>query len=200
MKGFVLKPHEAQALAAGKPVVIWRACKPQPVSTPDGEVTFFDKRGSYPISDAPPPFPVGVPLFGKETWRGVERGDFHNLIKYKADGAEVMYPPGQQRYWQVGDMSRWRSPSHLPEWASRITLTLSDVKVRRPCDVTEEEAKAIVEFHDGPMNFCYRNSANSKVAYKTARDAFQRGFEVQYGERLALYHFTALATPQPKDS
>src|SRR5688572_7470478 len=73
MKGFILKQHEASTLAAGKPVVIWRVCKPQPDDhLVRNEVLWRHpkKLGPYSgdIEKSPAPFPVGVPLFGKETW------------------------------------------------------------------------------------------------------------------------------------
>lgn len=37
---------------------------------------------------------------------------------------------------------RWRSPIHMPRWASRLTLTVTDVRVQRVQDISEEDARA----------------------------------------------------------
>jgi hypothetical protein len=36
----------------------------------------------------------------------------------------------------------WRSPIHMPRWASRLTLTVTEVRVQRLQQISEDEAKA----------------------------------------------------------
>jgi hypothetical protein len=36
----------------------------------------------------------------------------------------------------------WRSPIHMPRQASRITLVVTDIRVQRLHDITEDDAKA----------------------------------------------------------
>lgn len=201
MKGFILKPHEAQALAAGKPVVIWRACKVQPVmhrwEHESANPPFHDAMGFVGKEICAPgylaigvdramesagylriPFPVGVPLFGKETW---------------CEGEGPIFRAEWDRFYEPNELrGMWKPSTTMPERIARVCLTLSDVKVRRPCDVTEEEAKA--------MGF---NSRSTGKCLLTIIQSFCEQWSLAYGDTAIAwnsYHFTALATPQPKEA
>ena len=41
-----------------------------------------------------------------------------------------------------GDEVRWRSPIHMPRWASRLTLNVTDVRVQRLQGISEDDAIA----------------------------------------------------------
>jgi len=73
--------------------------------------------------------PYGQPgdrLWVRETWW---RPDGRSKrIVYRADYAN----PG----------TGWRSPIHMPRWASRITLEITGIRVQRVQEISEEDAKA----------------------------------------------------------
>lgn len=87
----------------------------------------------------------GSRLWVREAWGVVEsrfapRGC---TIRYRADDAtgEVAGESGLK--YAGKDMSfRWRPSIHMPRWASRITLEITDVRVQRLQDISEEDAIA----------------------------------------------------------
>lgn len=163
-RSIILKPHEAAALARGETITIWRAVKPQPkfcgAEGEQGDINQWgwmtDEDPSFlPVSKCNP-FPLNVPLLGKETWTGEsdpatskpiwdEDGNAYKVL-YAADGEEVWCDDGDgfTEYNRDGSpKSPWRSSAQMPAWAVRTLVTLSDVRVRKPSDVTREDAKSM---------------------------------------------------------
>lgn len=84
-----------------------------------------------------PQWQIGDALWVRETWgvgweEHLARKD-PKLIAYRADG-ELTAP---NREYQ-----RWRPGIHLPRWASRITLDISEVRVQRVQDISAEDVIA----------------------------------------------------------
>lgn len=84
--------------------------------------------------------PHGQPgdrLWVRETW-GVlypqHKGDADEPVFYRADYTQ------DEMDGQV--MPRWRPSIFMPRWASRITLDLTEVRVERLQDISEEDARA----------------------------------------------------------
>lgn len=185
-RSIILKPHEALALSRGETITIWRACKPQP------QLVLDNAKWS------PTPYPLDVPLLGKETWceASPEHRDHENVPQafYKAqsteEGEEI-----RQEYIRLGHDYRWKSPSHQPEWAVRTRVTLSDVRVRKPCDVTEEEAKAM-----GVCKYPWMATGLDPEKMRLVTDPdhcrriFQERFLTLHGD-INLYHWSYTATP-----
>ncbi|WP_437440739.1 hypothetical protein [Raoultella terrigena] len=104
--------------------------------------------------------------------------------------------PGNYGLWSIPDDAdwkphtkdyqyegAWRPSIHMPRWASRILLEITDVRVERLNDISEEEA--ITEgappagglLPDYPGTFL-----TPKGDFATAKVAFQRLWESIYGE------------------
>lgn len=96
--------------------------------------------------------PYGQPgdrLWVRETFAAAIYSDGMRFVEYKADRSLSDFdgyddPAG----------GRWRPSIHMPRWASRITLEITDVRVERLQDISEADAEAEgVDFlrhvHDG---------------------------------------------------
>lgn len=82
-----------------------------------------------------PPYKPGDILYVRETWCGLpvnEAGHMrgHTIYYYKADGE--LRPKG----WR----GTWHPSIHMPKEAARIWLKVTDVRVERLRDITEDEA------------------------------------------------------------
>jgi len=132
--------------------------------------------------------PYGAPgdrLWVKETWCagawfnpltptqiGLDSGYTRERValKYLADDA-------RRGPWREHDVEgKTRAPIHMPRWASRITLQVTDVRVQRVQTITDDDARAEGvergEYQGQPMH--WRNYlADSPVDWcRTPRESF----------------------------
>lgn len=143
------------AILNGRKTQTRRPVKPQPRRKP---VPCPYKRSGWGMEGLPNEFgvkgcsceevcnPYGQPgdrLWVRETWAvaaGLDSTPPRNFrawpVKFKADNKVVRFGFGNAEF------GKWRPSIHMPRWASRIILEITDVRVERLQDITDDDAVA----------------------------------------------------------
>lgn len=173
-----------RAILDGRKSMTRRVIKPQPAMELDGEI-LPDGTGGYGWGPVLPPWPKWPYQIGDRLWVREK----HKL--WLPEGGpewSCLYADGKSRdrlaTWDEGDQylspedvglhvlpKHWRPSIHMPRWASRITLEVTNVRVERlqeitANDVIEEGINPIARMGGIPM------CKNKKGQYCTAREAF----------------------------
>lgn len=102
-----------------------------------------------------PRYRVGDRLYVREAWRAQKAFDHLSPVEigaeFEAEHGEPWCPTyyeADQRcddssidMWQQSTPGRLRAGMHMPKWASRITLIVTDVRVQRLQDISTQDAK-----------------------------------------------------------
>lgn len=132
------QPHEdCGAIEVGRyhPTVVDRHGDEQPGAEIFGAYSLDGDWGAKCPYGAP-----GDRLWVREAWIEYDKTGYvvdptQGRFVYRADCA-----PGT--FASDGIWWKWKSSIHMPRWASRLTLTLTDVRVERVQDISEAEAEA----------------------------------------------------------
>jgi hypothetical protein len=185
-RGILFSAPMVRALLAGTKTQTRRIVKPQPslhhylqpmwgTSPPPNPVEFGEK---WLWREAGPDYPddasdnrhcpYGVPgdrLWVRETWAAQHDFDSFKPSEINWD-ARWHYLATEERGGLL-----WRTPIHMPRWASRITLEVTGVRVERVQDISEEDAKA-EGVTLGELVDVLANGEPSKAVYFDARTAY----------------------------
>ena len=150
----LFKPEMVRAILAGRKTQTRRALKPQPgpgqyaamYSTAHVDWQVRNKYGIV-LSNEKLRFAAGDTLWVRETWRPLDGYSIWDLrVRYAADNTEVHFQDGDV---DVGDWrfpkaakTGWVTPLHMPRWASRLTLSVTDVRVERLQDISNDDVEA----------------------------------------------------------
>ncbi|MGS1095822.1 hypothetical protein ACVCNR_14690 [Aquamicrobium terrae] len=110
------------------------ACDEPPAIAYGGRIIAYDdgeREYRWPNTKA-----VGDRLYVRETLQAASNDQGKRWLAYAADGKDV---------WLLTEWTKPRSsvPSiHMPRWASRITLIVTDVRVQRLQEISEADARA----------------------------------------------------------
>lgn len=130
----------------------------------------------------PVPFHPSQRLWVREAWRIPDMDDMHSAREMAAMCAEVGYsrPWCATRYeadgarvnWDsdYGDPGRLRQAIHLPRWASRLTLLVTDVRVERLQAISRSDCYAEGCFRPDPAKML----GSDVTARGNARNEFRK--------------------------
>lgn len=195
-RGILFTPENYGKCESGVKIQTRRIMKPQPV----GDVEWFGCHRSSnlkqdgqwaPMKGDPKDMdcwesadglqircPYGLPgdrLYVKE---GLMKDGYY--VRYRrGDRQRVILSCGENPKWQW--KKDYLSPLHMPKWAARLWLELTDVRVERVQDITEEDALAEgVQALPGGMFVGY-NRKGEAIGGTTAQGAFMMLWESIHG-------------------
>jgi hypothetical protein len=120
-------------------------------------------------------YQVGEILWVQETWKvvSIDNMRYQMEIAYK-DGEirQVQFTPGRWHMFRKFKFKNgWQSPYFMPREAARIFLRVTNVRVERLQDISEEDARAegCITFHDKTGDGKFEDVLEFDL---TARDAF----------------------------
>lgn len=91
---------------------------------------------------------LGVPgnlLWVREAWQvttGREEDDLGACVRYRDGAIRACWMPPEKRLPLGLGWTKWRPSIHMPRWACRLLLEITDVRVERLHSITEEDAHA----------------------------------------------------------
>lgn len=168
-----------QAILDGRKTQTRRIIKPQPrecgfgthaiikpyCTGTDWPLAYYERRGACWNSSKPLKSPCreGDRLWVRETWY-CDHGLFPDapieemveMLEYRATHKCANWEAGCPCKDESGRGS-WRPSILMPRWASRITLEVTDVRVERLQDISEDDAKAegVEPFLNDPEGDCW---------------------------------------------
>jgi len=166
-----------RAILDGRKTVTRRACKPQPSANAHTTSAEGSPMGAWWETgkhlNRCPFGQIGDRLYVRETcfindFRETavpkeERADCE--IHYRADGVPDF--EGEE------ELIRWRPSIHMPRWASRILLEITDVRVERLQDISEDQA-----IDEG---LSWEGEINGKTFYTHAPKTYPPDSHQQFG-------------------
>lgn len=162
-----------RAILEGRKVQTRRPIKPQPKKISGG--WFWDSKKywfSFTEEEAPMiqdkvDCPYGQPgdrLWVRETFRG---DPYTQKVEYKSDSSTSA----------VQSTLRWRPSIHMPRWASRILLEITNVRVERIKEIDEEGAGNEGRY---PCLFCIEGDTSHGHSKESARSEFEKSWKHIY--------------------
>lgn len=163
----IFSAEMVRAILKGDKTQTRRKMKPQPSTVDDAGRWYRMKSGGESLMTSAFRCPYGAPgdaLWVREAWRAPP----------EYDGIPPSHIPPSVAVQYIGDAgapwaSRSRHARFMPRWASRITLRITDVRVERLQDISEDDAHAegfkARPFH-GPWWQGYRDMGDGQMLHQ----------------------------------
>lgn len=143
-----------RALLDGRKHQTRRIIKPQP-DLATNQWTSEEVNAAWQDGFIPVPCPYGKPgdlLWVRESWRPQNDAEIYYCVEYRADNSRIKPEIKDENMGfrfecqcdaaERGENNPWKPSIHMPRWASRLTLEITDVRVQRLQDISEEDAGA----------------------------------------------------------
>lgn len=149
----IFRGEMVRAILAGRKTQTRRIVRPQPAANL-GELPGPAWNSGF-VDVACPHGRPGDRLWVRETWAKCDQmigfrtteSDEGEDVAFAADKTALMWCMDGRRVaadtysWNWGKL-RWRPSIHMPRWASRLTLEITDVRVERLQEISEKDAQA----------------------------------------------------------
>lgn len=180
-RGMIFNSEMVRAILDGRKTQTRRIMKEQPVLNGN----FYEVFGSawskgmtsipavpgHSLSTRCPFGAVGDRIWVRETWARYNIDQNSHDIAYRATTPEDWPEEG-----------RWRPSIHMPRWASRILLEITDVRVERLNAISEEDARAEGIIDGGCLNCGEPEPCGCANPEPDATDAFAYLWQSIYGQ------------------
>lgn len=165
IKPILFNTEMVRAILGGRKTCTRRTLKHPFIVHPNGYIT--KPRGNENLCPYDPPYQPGDILYARETWTE-ECGKYYYRADYDSDYLDPCetlsggYPescrnhPGCDGCMATSTRIHWHPSIHMPKEAARIWLKVTDVRVERLQEITEEQA--CMEGTDPWDEVCYENN------------------------------------------
>ena len=133
-----------RAAIAGEKTQTRRILKPQPDFIGKAGEPFWKPDPGRCVEIRCPFGSRGDRLWVRETWGCKECREYDpsGVFSMPTGECEIVYRAGGENGYGTPTDDRWRPSIHMPRWASRLTLEITDVRHERLQEITEADAKA----------------------------------------------------------
>lgn len=180
-----------RALLDGRKTQTRRVLKPQPRQTDTGEWYLATPAGFQYLScpHLVLPYEVGDRLWVREAHAMLPRTAYRGSIgtgtiaqiEHPTDGySAAVFREGFDR----SGPPKWRPSIHMPRWASRLTLLVTDVRVQRLRQISEADAMAEGMELDNELSAwrCYLPKPSRQDFWLCPRESFRTLWDSLHGQ------------------
>lgn len=150
VKPIIFSGPMVRAILEGKKTQTRRVLNPQIVCTPGITPTFSWGKfsGLFPDDwfgygneiDGGLPYQPGDILWVREAWRALQSNDCLAPRHLADDRSKVTYEADSENRNPLWAFGKFRQGMHMPRWASRLTLEVTEVRVQRLQDISRGDA------------------------------------------------------------